>query len=49
LPEIDEALLTKTLGFEIVDYAIDYVGFKKSVTYFEAGNNLNFKIEIMIR
>lgn len=28
----------KTLGFEIVDYAIDYIGYKRFVTYFEAGN-----------
>jgi len=28
----------RTLGFEIVDYAIDYIGFKKTVTYLEAGN-----------
>ena len=39
----------KTLGFEIVDYAIEYIGFKKSVTYFEAGNQENYKLEIMIR
>ncbi len=28
----------KTIGFEIVDYAVEYIGFKKNVTYFEAGN-----------
>ena len=28
----------KSLGFEIVDYAIDYIGFKANVSYFEAGN-----------
>lgn len=39
----------KTLGFEIVDYAIDYIGFKKNVSYFEAGNLLNFKLEIMLK
>lgn len=38
--EKDEELvkIQKTLGFEIVDYAIEYIGFKKAVTYYEAGN-----------
>ncbi|CDW79076.1 uridine kinase [Stylonychia lemnae] len=49
--EKDEEMVKvqKTLGFEIVDYAIEYIGFKKSVTYFEAGNQENYKLEIMIR
>eukprot|EP00347_Sterkiella_histriomuscorum_P022397 403330634 len=47
--DVDVERFQKTLGFEIVDYAIDYIGFKKSVIYFEAGNQENFKLEIMIR
>ncbi len=48
--DVEEIVKTqKTLGFEIVDYAIDYIGFKKQVSYFEAGNVLNYKLEIMLR
>lgn len=48
--EVDELVkVQRTLGFEIVDYAIDYIGFKKNVTYFEAGNEINYKLEIMTR
>jgi hypothetical protein len=39
----------KTLGFEVVDYAIEYIGFRKNVTYFEAGNSECYKLEIMMR
>ena len=45
----EESSFQRTLGFEIVDYAIDYIGFKKNVNYFKAGDIENFKLEIIIR
>ncbi|TNV78732.1 hypothetical protein FGO68_gene8479 [Halteria grandinella] len=39
----------RSLGFEIVDYAIGYNGFGPKVTNYAAGNKMNFKLEIMIR
>ena len=41
--------LQRSLGFEIVDYAIEYIGFKSSITSYPAGNKENYKLEIMIR
>jgi hypothetical protein len=41
--------IQRSLGFEIVDYAIDYIGFKHAVTSFKAGDKENYKLEIMIR
>jgi hypothetical protein len=31
-PDTMQVQLIKSLGFEIVDYAIDYIGFKTNVT-----------------
>jgi len=39
----------RSLGFEIVDEAIDKIGFKNSVTSFPAGEKLNKKLKIIIR
>lgn len=38
-----------SLGFEIVDYAFEYIGFKQWVTSYKAGNKENYKLETMIR
>ena len=57
--EVVMVAVQKALGFEIVDYTIDYIGFKDKVRYllsnnmcysfFKAGNKENYKLEIMIR
>jgi hypothetical protein len=41
--------IENSLGFEVVDYAVEYIGFKNHVSYFRAGNKENFKLEVMIR
>ena len=40
---------SRSLGFEIVDYAIDYIGFKNKVTYIPSGQKENYKIETMVK
>ena len=37
-----------SLPFELVDYALEYIGFKRSVNFYEAGNKENFKIEVIL-
>lgn len=32
-----------------MDYAVDYIGFKKVVNYFKPGDIENYKLEIIIR
>lgn len=37
-----------SLPFELVDYALEYIGYKKKVNYYEAGNTENYKIEMIL-
>lgn len=39
----------ESLDFELVDYAIDYTGFKEYVSYFKAGMKINFKLEMLLK
>ena len=39
----------ESLDFELVDYAVDYTGFKEYVSYFKAGNKINFKLEMLLK
>ena len=37
-----------SLPFELVDYAVDYIGFKNKLTYYKPGDAENYKLETIL-
>jgi hypothetical protein len=39
----------ESLYFELVDYAVEYIGWKRKISYYKPGLPENFKIEIVLK